>query len=554
MMKQAVLSLWVCTALLWADGQSETAVIVQYRNRPSGARAAHRGPVRDLKTLNARAMRVTPEELEQLRNDPDVISVDEDLTVSATDFNGKMDYGWMTVTGLSSMTGTLPYTGRGIAVAVLDSGLDEGAEFRDALGNSRIVYRQHFVDSEVLSQDPYGHGVHVAGIIGGNGALSTGTNPNGSQYSWTYRVRGIAPDVKLLDMRVLNRYGKGTDSAVIAAIDRVIQLKNTYNIRVINLSLGRPVVKPSADDPLCQAVKKAWEAGIVVVVAAGNEGRNNLAKTNGYGTITSPGNSPYVITVGAMNTKGTLSRGDDTLASYSSKGPTLFDRVVKPDLVAPGNAIAAVRGVGSTLDNTYQRNGVPISAYSTNPSTQVWGYYQISGSSVAAPMVAGAAAVLLEKTPSLTPDLVKARLMKTAFRSFPGTSTATDPATGQSYTTNYDVFSLGAGMVDLPAALNNYDALPAGTKALSPTVTYDEASRQVKMVTGSGLVWATGVIWGTGLVWGTLVDDYGVIWGTGLVWGTAEDEGFGVIWGTGLVWGTGIPQAESTTLTLNGDQ
>src|SRR6202042_3053146 len=108
-----------------------------------------------------------------------------------------------------------------------------------------------------------------------------------------------------------NENGVGTDSMVIAAIERAIALKSTYNIRVINLSLGRPVYSSYASDPLCQAVEQAWKAGIVVVVAAGNGGRNNTAGTNGYGTITAPGNDPYVITVGAVNTVGTLTRSDD---------------------------------------------------------------------------------------------------------------------------------------------------------------------------------------------------------------------------------------------------
>ena len=106
---------------------------------------------------------------------------------------------------------------------------------------------------------------------------------------------------------MLDRNGAGTDSMVIAAIQRAIALKSTYNIQIINLSLGRPVMESYTLDPLCQAVEQAWKAGIVVVVAAGNEGRNNSKGTNGYGTITAPGNDPYVITVGAMKDVKTLS-------------------------------------------------------------------------------------------------------------------------------------------------------------------------------------------------------------------------------------------------------
>ena len=204
--------------------------------------------------------------------------------------------------------------------------------------------------------------MHVAGIIAGRGKHSTGSK-------YTYQIRGIAPNAKLVSLRVLDKNGSGTDSAVVAAIQKAIDLKSTYNIRVINLSLGRPVFQSYVADPLCQAVQKAWQAGIVVVVAAGNDGRDNSAGTDGYATINAPGNSPYVITVGAMNTVGTPSRSDDKVTSYSSKGPTLLDHVVKPDLVAPGNRIFSLRDNASFLDNSYTANRVPVNSYSTDTRT-----------------------------------------------------------------------------------------------------------------------------------------------------------------------------------------
>src|SRR5262249_45437944 len=149
-----------------------------------------------------------------------------------------------------------------------------------------------------------------AGIIAGSGSSS------GGQY------KGIAPGVNLVNLRVLDDTGAGSDSDVIAAINQAIGLKSTYNIRVINILPGRPVQESYTVDPLCQAVEQAWRAGIVVVVAAGNNGRDNSRGTYGYGTITAPGNDPYVITVGATKTLGTSSRSDDLIASYSSKGPT----------------------------------------------------------------------------------------------------------------------------------------------------------------------------------------------------------------------------------------
>src|SRR5260370_29128133 len=173
-------------------------------------------------------------------------------------------------------------------------------------------------------------------------------------------------------------------------------------------------------DPLCQAVEEAWQAGIVVAVAAGNHGRDNSMNTYGYSTITSPGNDPAVITVGAMRDMGTTPRGDDLIASYSSKGPTLLDQVVKPDLVAPGNQIISALAVNSTITTTYPGNVVPLSYYlSSNSGAISPNYFTLSGTSMATPMVSGAAALLLQKDASLTPDTVKARLMKTATKNFP---------------------------------------------------------------------------------------------------------------------------------------
>ena len=175
----------------------------------------------------------------------------------------------------------------------------------------------------------------MAGIVAANGAESTGPN-------FTHTFKGVAPNANIINLRVLDANGSGQESNVIAAIDEAIALKGTYNIRVINLSMGHPVYESFKIDPLCQSVEAAWKAGITVVVAAGNLGRDNTLGTDGYATITSPGNDPYVITVGAMNANGTPWRSDDKITSYSSKGPTLVDHVVKPDIVAPGNNVVSL--------------------------------------------------------------------------------------------------------------------------------------------------------------------------------------------------------------------
>ncbi len=242
--------------------------------------------------------------------------------------------------------------GSGIGVAILDSGVASKRDLMNSNGTaSRIVYSQSFVAGADAS-DQYGHGTHVAGIVGSNGSNSAGAN-------FKRDFKGVAPNVNILNFRVLDANGAGYVSDVIAAIDQAIQLKSTYNIRVINLSLGTPVYESYKLDPLCQEVEAAWKAGIVVVVAAGNYGRSNTMGVNGYGTIASPGNDPYVITVGAMKTNGTNYRSDDSIASYSSKGPTAFDFIVKPDLVAPGNNVVSLMAPNSTIAAQFPAALVP---------------------------------------------------------------------------------------------------------------------------------------------------------------------------------------------------
>jgi serine protease AprX len=316
----------------------------------------------------------------------------------------------------------------------------------------------------------------------------------------------------------------------------------------MNLSLGRGVYGSYTTDLLCQAVEAAWNAGIVVVVAAGNQGRNNNGGVNGYGTIGAPGNDPYVITVGAMKTMNTAGRTDDRIASYSSKGPTLYDHLVKPDLVAPGNQIRSVlNNTTGTIFSGYKSSvQVMVQYFCKNMSGGFSGdYMTVSGTSMATPVVSGAAALLIQLNPALTPDQVKARLMKTAYKTFPTSSTATDPTSKKSYTSYYDIFTVGAGYLDIGAALANSDV--ASAPALSPAVTYSNG--KVLLVNGTNVVWGSNVVWGDNVVWGsTVLLANNVVWGSNVVWGDSTMSGFNVVWGDGtngtvnpanVVWGSG---------------
>ena len=506
-------------------------VIVQFKPQPRQKhfkRVRRKGgkEKRKLSVVRGGSFSIAARELAALAADPDIEFISEDREVTAS-----LDYATPTV--LANIAQEYGWDGEGIGIAVIDSGIQsKHKDLKDK--GPRIVYKESFVvnpDGTLdTANDKYGHGSHVAGIAAGNGARSNET------------YLGIAPKAALINLRVLDRNGKGTDSAVIAAIGRAIELKDQYNIRVINLSLGRPVYESYETDPLCQAAEAAWNAGIVVVVAAGNLGRDDSFDNDGYGTITAPGNDPYVITVGAMKTNATASRADDLIASYSSKGPTLVDHVVKPDLVAPGNRVVSLDGEkNSELADSFPEN--EVGSY----------YFKLSGTSMATPMVSGTVALILQQNPNLTPDQVKARLMKTASKTFPMTSTATDPLTGASFNSQYDIFTIGAGYLDVWAALSNNDVATA--LATSPTAVYDPQTGTVSVVFGNSVVWGTGVVWGTSVVWGTqvFVDGMSVIWGTGMPQGTSVVWGTDSPWGNSVIWGT-TNEVQAMSVLVDGEE
>lgn len=523
---------------------SNVGVIVQYFN-PAGSADATAATA--VGASNRRAFgkgklnryNMTPAAAAKLVAQSNVkyISVDRPIKGASFDTN---------ITAVSADLATnLGYDGTGIGVAVIDSGVNPVNDLKD-----RVVYSENFDPSSNTTADLYGHGTHVAGIIAGSGASSSCAHCD-------VTLRGVAPNANIINLRVLDANGSATDSTVIAAIERAIELKNQYNIRVINLSLGRGVYESYQTDPLCQAVEDAWNAGIVVVVAAGNYGRDNSANNNGYGTITAPGNDPYAITVGAMKTNGTPGLGDDQIATYSSKGPSMIDFVVKPDLVAPGNLMVSdLSSTTATLYTQYPQNLVPISYYKTyNNDNASSVYYSLSGTSMASPMVSGAAALLLQKTPNLTPDQVKARLMKSASKSFAPFSSYTDPDTNITYNEQSDIFTVGAGYLDVYAALRNTDSASSAVGvAMSPTAQYDASTGQVNLVTGSSVLWGHSVLWGNSVVWGTSVLwGQSVLWGNSVCWGTSTSKGFSVIWGTSVIWGAKT-NSDAMSIAIRGEK
>jgi len=508
-------------------GSDMVTVIIQHRHMPTDAHLKTmqgRGATIKSKfpTIRAVTMRVPASMLEELANDPNVAYITPDRQVSMTANPETEEF----ATALEADVAASQYAldGSGIGVAVIDSGISCYSDLRNANGVYRVVYSQSFLAGDNRTQDWYGHGTFVAGLVGGTGASSGPANGYPAVYA------GMAPNVNLIDLRVLDAFGGGTDSGVIAAIQEAITLKSTYNIRVINMSLGRPIFESYTLDPVDQAVEAAWQAGIVVVVAAGNDGR--YSPTDGFGTIGVPANDPAVITVGATLTMGTATRVDDEIASYSSKGPTAIDHIVKPDLVAPGNHLVSIRDGGSTLDTLYPQ----FEVFSSNRNSK---YFVLSGTSMATPLVSGAVALMLQQTPSLTPDQVKARLMKTAWKGFGQFTQSTADNTGIVYSNEYDIFTYGAGYLDVDAALGNTN-LAKGV-ALSPTAVFNAQNDTVTIVNtsdpdfaGASVVWsATSVVWGDSVVWGAdeILSD-SVVWGaTSVVWGSTAVSGDSVVWG-----------------------
>ena len=336
----------------------------------------------------------------------------------------------------------LGLTGRGVTVAVVDSGVAAHPDL-----GSRLVAAIDFTSSAptvspVALGDPGGHGTHVAGLVAGDGTASGGL------------YAGVAPNASVVDVRVIGADGTTTLSTVLRGLQWVLENRRVYNIRVANLSFGATARASYTEDLLATAAEVLTFAGIVVVCAAGNAGP-------GTATIATPGSDPYVVTVGALDDAGTPSLLDDSIAAFSSRGPTAIDAIAKPDVVAPGRRMVSLRSPGSTLDTLFpdRRVGAPV-----DPA-----YFVLSGTSMAAPVVAGVVALLLERDPTLTPGQIKYRL----------TSTATPLAFA---TTS----SAGAGLVNALAAASSLDRSKGRTAFRITNAFANEAFRPLF---GQSLVW-----------------------------------------------------------------
>lgn len=272
------------------------------------------------------------------------------------------------------------HLGKGVTIAILDTGISPVEDFTQP--KNRIVAFKDFINGKQEPYDDNGHGTHVAGIAAGNGSCSGG------------KYAGIAPNCDIVAVKVLDKNGSGISSDVLAGLQWIIDNKDKYNIRIINLSVGTNEIY--TEDPLVRGVEEAWNKGVVMTIAAGNNGPDR-------GSVTSPGISRKVITVGASDDNKSVKIWGNVMENYSGRGPTV-ECIIKPDVIAPGGDII------SCLTATLPEKRIK------SPNTKIVSknYIQMSGTSMSTPIVTGAIALLLEKNPKLKPNDIKLLLKKSS--------------------------------------------------------------------------------------------------------------------------------------------
>ena len=523
-----------------------------------------------LAIINGQVVDLPDRLLRQMSQHPSIFRIHYDRPAA------KFNYLTSATVGTRVVRQTLGLTGAGIGVAVIDSGI---ASWHDDLtnnsstlypyGNQRVARFVDFVNGRSQPYDDNGHGTHVAGIIAGNGYDSGG------------RKAGAAPDASLVALKVLDANGNGTVSNIIAALDWVLANHAKYNIRVVNMSVGSSIHESAWTDPLTLAAKKVVESGVVVVAAAGNFGRNAAGQIQ-YGGISAPGNAPWVLTVGGSSTQGTAKRDDDVIGGFSSRGPSFIDWNAKPDLIAPGQGTVSLAAAGSHF---YQTKAAALSAGTI--ATASLPYLSLTGTSMAAPVVAGTVALMLQANPSLTPNAVKSILQYTAedrgynglaqgagflnavgavrLARFYATAQPGDKVPVQKMWSRQIIWGnhrISGGVLNPSTNAFRLDTTWGVAQTdLGDNIVWGTAATGTD---GDNIVWGTAALGGDNIVWGTSIDGDNIVWGTGLgdniVWGTdcagadcdgvvwgSVDQGLGdnIVWGTAalgdnIVWGTAV--------------
>ncbi len=310
-------------------------------------------------------------------------------------------------------------TGRGVTVAVIDSGLwEHPALVRNTRNEPRVLARYDAINDILADEvfDASGHGTHMTSVIAHSGATTYQGTPTGT-------FKGVAPDANLVSVKAFDIAGQGDFLDIVRAVQWVVDNREAYNIRVLNLSFAARPRWNYWMDPINQAVMRAWASGITVVAAAGNEGPEAM-------TIGSPGNLPFIITVGAVTDSWTPEdRDDDYIPDFSSRGPTP-NAHIKPDLVAPGGHITGLTRPGSSLTKEYPEYMLKT------------GEFVMTGSSQASALVSGVTALLLQLEPGLSPNDIKCKLM-----------TSAEPAINEDGLLAYSPFQQGHGYIDATRAV-----------------------------------------------------------------------------------------------------
>ncbi len=517
---------------LWsgpADSTEKIPVIVQVEPDQFDRLSRMRGDglaANSLPLVNAYTARLTAAQIRSLLRSKRVEYVTLDAPIRSTfdDDDDDDDEGGSGPSSFLKAIGAdkawdLGYDGSGVVAAIFDSGMNGSNDYAN-----RVIKRVKFTSGvpEAVGwrkRDPYGHGTHVGGIIAGNGNRSRGS------------YGGVAPGIELLSIQVVDESGSGLTSNLIKAIDWLIEHKDAYGVRVANLSLGHPPLESYLQDPLCQAVERLVEAGIVTVVSAGNLGKTDRYPKI-YGAITSPGNDPAVITVGPVNSRGTATHSDDIATSYGSRGPTYLDGLFKPDLVAPGNKIPGSRAKGSWIDTHHPELRIRGGDDDDDDDDESH-YLRLSGSSMATAFVSGTAALMLQANPDLTPHQVKAILMLTA-------SKLTWPK----------MLEQGNGMVNALTAVRIAEAADTVTQSLTRPVPLNWQSGTERVWAGGAMAVADRILY-TGLV----DINQAVAWGSGLDWSQLLLPVDSRAWSDGLFapdsvfWTDGIFFTDSTLWT-----
>lgn len=488
----------------------------------------------DLPLINATVLSVPQSTLPLLSLDPLVAWISPDRKVGARWDRDTESLGANQVWVRSGAKGA------GIRVAVLDTGLHPQAADLERPGGSRTIAWKDLVHGRSTPYDDSGHGTHVAGIIAGSGAASNG------------QFRGSAPSAEIVAVKVLDGECRGQVSTIIRGLAWCLQQRSALNLRVVNLSLGHRPGESYRNDPLCKAVRRAVSQGLVVVCSAGNGGKDSHGRTQ-YGGILSPGIEPTAITVGATNTHETRFRGDDTVATYSSRGPTFADHLPKPDLVAPGNRIVSLRAPDSTADRLYPQHRIDPAAYGSGAGTSP--YCVMSGTSMASAQVSGVVALMLQAQPALTPNATKALLMYTA------QPLELRDAKGAPLSSGLSLLTQGAGSVNAVGAVELARRVNATTPVGAAWLEDSLAPRST--IAGFTFAWGQQVIWQDTLLKG--FDLAGLLqsawarldpWGSEVFWsGTVDSRESGVsrdreTWGQQLTWSddpysTDSPEEES---------